>query len=162
PAASSPRTQATAGSTPQTQGGMANDTFIPNDLVTQIAINTIAAATSSNLSASPLPGLLPDGPGCTCPFCRNGGYASARLVTEPVKLAIDHVTQPSESTAPSHPAGWNALVSTASLGQIIGWAESGRPAPSPNYRVESATVTRQTSGLVEASKLAGFNGQARQ
>ncbi len=50
PRATSPNTQSLNGATPQSQGGLPNDTLIPNNVATNTTFNTVGALTSLNLS----------------------------------------------------------------------------------------------------------------
>jgi hypothetical protein len=109
PIVSHPNTQTAAGSSPQTQGGWANDTFVPNDAVTNATLTAVGGVTSPLTSQNlvPLPGLMPHPPGCACPFCRNGGYAPAPVVSA-TPLVVNAAELPAAASA-SRPAGSHSL-----------------------------------------------------
>jgi hypothetical protein len=95
PSISSPNSETADGNSPQAGGGQPNDTMLPNNLVTHTLLNTTNAV-GGILSGNLVPGILPHGPGCTCPFCRNGGYAPG-VVSTP-QPAVQTATSPSDST----------------------------------------------------------------
>jgi hypothetical protein len=107
PSVSQPNTQTAVGSSPQTQGGVPNDTMVPNNVVTYTTLTVVGGVTSALTAQNlvPLPGLMPHPPGCACPFCRNGGYGPAPVVTAP-PLVVN--VESSTIGSASRPAGPDA------------------------------------------------------
>jgi hypothetical protein len=85
PTVASPNTQTLNGSSPQAGGGQPNDTMLPNNFVTGTLLNT-----TNLVSGNLVPGIMPHGPGCCSPFCRNGGYAPATTNTSTAGSRPEH------------------------------------------------------------------------
>jgi hypothetical protein len=105
PTVGSPNTQTSDGSTTSTGGGQPNDTMLPNNVVTQTVLDTTNLLGGVLGNLVPGPGTMPHGPGCTCPFCRNGGYAPAAPAPASQIATVD---SPADSLSPAqmlHPTG---------------------------------------------------------
>lgn len=147
PTVTSPNTQTAAASTPQSGGGQANDTFLPNNVVTQVALGAVDTVTTLGSSENLVPGLTPHPPGCICPFCHNGGYAPAQADANPVTPVVAHAGNPTESTSAVRPAGTNPF-----RGATLDW-EAISPVGT-NGPVRSVTLTAPPSPSLAGNTLA--------
>jgi len=134
PTVVSPNTQAAATGSPSTGGGMANDTLLPNDAVTQSTLTT--ADTVTSLALVPAPGTQPHGPGCTFPLCR--GDSRVQISTPPAVAPAGRADNVSPSASALHPDSYNSSVGMSLVPGATGpatGADTGRSSTAAQWSI---------------------------